>query len=166
VPCSRAGCSAAADCVDKKCDGCSTIALLDFAHLDKAVRARTAEEFARSRLKLQSRYHHVLIDEFRTARVQWRLIERWSTRGARGGCDRRNGIDLRGRRPQTVHLSLSPREVRCSTKPPGRLQRCAQAGQVRQAITTSFRAVPGFWPSSTRWPRRSKSAVDPERFTR
>ena len=34
------------------------------------------EEFARSRLKLQARYHHVLVDEFQdTSRLQWRLVE-------------------------------------------------------------------------------------------
>ena len=53
-------------------------ALLDFAGmLERSVQLLSAqEEFARSRLKLQARYHHVLVDEFQdTSRLQWRLIE-------------------------------------------------------------------------------------------
>jgi len=53
-------------------------ALLDFAgmlHRSVAL-LRRQEEFARSRLKLQSRYHHLLVDEFQdTSRAQWQLIE-------------------------------------------------------------------------------------------
>src|SRR5262249_4386659 len=53
-------------------------AVLDFpGMLPKAVSLLSRqEEFSRSRLKLQSRYHHVLVDEFQdTSRLQWRLIE-------------------------------------------------------------------------------------------
>jgi ATP-dependent exoDNAse (exonuclease V) beta subunit len=53
-------------------------ALLDFAGmLDRSVRLLSQqEEFARSRLKLQARHHHVLVDEFQdTSRLQWRLVE-------------------------------------------------------------------------------------------
>ena len=51
--------------------------VLDFpAMLDRAVRLlRRQEEFARSRLKLQSRYHHLLVDEFQdTSQAQWDLV--------------------------------------------------------------------------------------------
>ena len=54
-------------------------AALDFP--DLLLRARDLlgqmEEFARSRYRLESRYHHVLVDEFQdTSRAQWDLISR------------------------------------------------------------------------------------------
>src|SRR5207244_3515492 len=52
-------------------------AVLDFS--DVLLRAlgllRQMEEFSRSRYRLESRYHHVLVDEFQdTSRAQWELI--------------------------------------------------------------------------------------------
>jgi len=55
----------------------SAHALLDFSGvLQKAVALlRQMDEFARSRYRLESRYHHVLVDEFQdTSRAQWELI--------------------------------------------------------------------------------------------
>ena len=52
-------------------------ALLDFSDvLERAVHLlRKMDEFARSRYRLESRYHHVLVDEFQdTSRVQWELV--------------------------------------------------------------------------------------------
>ena len=52
-------------------------ALLDFADvLERAVDLlRKMDEFARSRYRLESRYHHVLVDEFQdTSRAQWELV--------------------------------------------------------------------------------------------
>ena len=52
-------------------------AALDFSEvLDRAVLLlRRMEEFARSRYLLESRYHHVLVDEFQdTSRAQWELV--------------------------------------------------------------------------------------------
>ena len=51
--------------------------MLDFA--DLLLRAldllRQMEEFAQSRYRLESRYHHVLVDEFQdTSRAQWELV--------------------------------------------------------------------------------------------
>ena len=51
--------------------------LVDFPEaLDRAVRLlREMDEFARSRYRLESRYHHLLVDEFQdTSRRQWLLV--------------------------------------------------------------------------------------------
>jgi ATP-dependent helicase/nuclease subunit A len=53
-------------------------ALLDFSGvLERAVDLlKQMDEFARSRYRLESRYHHVLVDEFQdTSRAQWDLVE-------------------------------------------------------------------------------------------
>ena len=52
-------------------------AVLDFS--DVLLRAldllRQMDEFAQSRYRLESRYHHVLVDEFQdTSRAQWELV--------------------------------------------------------------------------------------------
>ncbi|MEO8255856.1 MAG: UvrD-helicase domain-containing protein [Acidobacteriota bacterium] len=55
-----------------------TRALLDFSGvLERAVELlKQMDEFARSRYRLESRYHHVLVDEFQdTSRAQWDLVE-------------------------------------------------------------------------------------------
>jgi ATP-dependent exoDNAse (exonuclease V) beta subunit len=52
-------------------------AALDFSEvLERAVRLLAQmDEFARSRYRLESRYHHVLVDEFQdTSRAQWDLV--------------------------------------------------------------------------------------------
>lgn len=52
-------------------------ALLDFAGvLERAVRVlKDMDEFAQSRFRLETRYRHVLVDEFQdTSRVQWELV--------------------------------------------------------------------------------------------
>ncbi len=54
-----------------------TRAALDFSDvlLRTLLLLRQMEEFARSRYRLESRYHHVLVDEFQdTSRAQWELI--------------------------------------------------------------------------------------------
>ena len=120
--------------------------LLDFAGmLDRAVALlEHQEEFARSRLKLQARYHHVLVDEFQdTSRLQWRLIEllidAWGE--GEGASDAPTSIFVVGDRKQSIYrfrhaevtlLDAAARKI--GGLRPGRV--------VRQAISASFRAVP------------------------
>jgi ATP-dependent exoDNAse (exonuclease V) beta subunit len=121
--------------------------VLDFAGmLDRAVWLLSRqEEFARSRLKLQSRYHHLLIDEFQdTSRQQWRLIdllvEAWGE--GEGVVEGPTSIFIVGDRKQSIYrfrhaevVLLDEAARRISALRPGR--------RVRQAISTNFRAVPG-----------------------
>jgi len=121
--------------------------VLDFAGmLDRAVALLSRqEEFARSRLKLQSRYHHLLVDEFQdTSRQQWRLIDllvdAWGE--GEGVVDGPTSIFIVGDRKQSIYrfrhaevILLDEAARRISALRPGR--------RVRQAISTNFRAVSG-----------------------
>jgi ATP-dependent helicase/nuclease subunit A len=121
-------------------------ALLDFAGmLDRAVRLlQRQEEFARSRLKLQARYHHLLIDEFQdTSRLQWRLIEllidTWSE--GEGMADAPTSVFVVGDRKQSIYR-FRHAEVTLLDEAARRIGALRPGRRVRQAISTSFRAVP------------------------
>lgn len=120
-------------------------ALLDFSGmLDRTVALlERQEEFARSRLKLQSRYHHLLVDEFQdTSRQQWRLVDlligAWAE--GEGAADAQTSIFVVGDRKQSIYrfrhaeVTLLDEAVRRIGGLRGR--------EVRQAISTSFRSVP------------------------
>jgi ATP-dependent helicase/nuclease subunit A len=120
-------------------------ALLDFAGmLDRAVALLSRqEEFARSRLKLQSRYHHVLVDEFQdTSRQQWRLIEllieAWSE--GEGSTDAPTSIFVVGDRKQSIYR-FRQAEVALLDEAARKIGLLA-GRSVSQAIQHSFRAVP------------------------
>lgn len=121
-------------------------ALLDFAAmLDRAVLLLARqEEFARSRLKLQSRYHHLLIDEFQdTSRRQWQLIEllidAWAE--GEGVADAHTSIFVVGDRKQSIYR-FRHAEVTLLDEAARRIGMLRPGRQVRQAISTSFRSVP------------------------
>jgi ATP-dependent exoDNAse (exonuclease V) beta subunit len=121
-------------------------ALLDFAGmLDRSVRLlEQQEEFARSRLKLQSRYHHVLVDEFQdTSRLQWRLIEllidAWGE--GEGASDMPTSIFVVGDRKQSIYR-FRHAEVTLLDEAARKIAALRPGRTVRQAIRTSFRAVP------------------------
>jgi ATP-dependent helicase/nuclease subunit A len=121
-------------------------ALLDFAAmLAKAVTLlERQEEFARSRLKLQSRYHHVLVDEFQdTSRLQWRLVELLIEAWAEGDgtADAPMSIFLVGDRKQSIYR-FRHAEVTLLDEASRRIAALRPGRAVRQAITNSFRAVP------------------------
>jgi ATP-dependent helicase/nuclease subunit A len=121
-------------------------ALLDFAAmLDRAVALLShQEEFARSRLKLQSRYHHVLVDEFQdTSRQQWRLIERLvdAWREGEGPTDAPTSIFVVGDRKQSIYR-FRQAEVALLDEAARKIGALGGSRSVRCAITHSFRAVP------------------------
>jgi ATP-dependent helicase/nuclease subunit A len=121
-------------------------ALLDFAAmLDRTVALLSQqEEFARSRLKLQSRYHHVLVDEFQdTSRQQWRLIERlvdaWSE--GEGPTDAPTSIFVVGDRKQSIYR-FRQAEVALLDEAARKIGALGGGASVRRSIACSFRAVP------------------------
>ena len=121
-------------------------ALLDFAGmLARSVGLlERQEEFARSRLKLQSRYHHVLVDEFQdTSRLQWRLVEllidAWGE--GEGIADTPTSIFVVGDRKQSIYR-FRHAEVTLLDEAARKIGALRGRRKVRQAITASFRAVP------------------------
>ncbi len=121
-------------------------ALLDFAGmLHRAVALlERQEEFARSRLKLQARYHHVLVDEFQdTSRAQWRLIEllidAWGE--GEGATDDPTSIFVVGDRKQSIYR-FRQAEATLLDEAARKIEALRPGPSPRRAITHSFRAVP------------------------
>ncbi|HET9369734.1 MAG TPA: UvrD-helicase domain-containing protein [Vicinamibacterales bacterium] len=121
-------------------------ALIDFAGmLERSVALLSRqEEFARSRLKLQSRYHHILVDEFQdTSRLQWQLIDQliaaWGE--GEGVADAPMSIFVVGDRKQSIYR-FRHAEVTLLDEAAERIAFLRPGKRVRQAITSSFRAVP------------------------
>jgi ATP-dependent helicase/nuclease subunit A len=144
-------------------------AVLDFVGmLDHAVRLlERQEEFARSRLKLQSRYHHVLVDELQdTSRVQWRLIEllvhAW--REGEGPEDTQPSIFVVGDRKQSIYR-FRQAEVTVLDEAARFIGGLRPGASVRRAITHSFRAVPELLAFVNALAVETQSSSDlPERF--
>ena len=121
-------------------------ALMDFAgmlHRSVALLERQ-EEFARSRLKLQSRYHHLLVDEFQdTSRLQWRLIEllvdAWGE--GEGAADAPTSIFVVGDRKQSIYR-FRHADVRLLDEAARKIGALRPDRPARRAISHSFRAVP------------------------
>jgi ATP-dependent helicase/nuclease subunit A len=119
-------------------------ALLDFAGmLDRAVTLLSRqEEFARSRLKLQSRYHHVLVDEFQdTSRPQWRLIELLIDAWSEGDTDTPTSIFVVGDRKQSIYR-FRQAEVALLDEAARKIGALSGGRSATRSITHSFRAVP------------------------
>ena len=121
-------------------------AVIDFAGmLSRAVALlERQEEFARSRLKLQARYHHVLVDEFQdTSRAQWRLVElliaAWGE--GEGAADAPTSIFIVGDRKQSIYR-FRHAEATLLEEAARRIAALRPGRPVRHAITHSFRAVP------------------------
>ncbi len=145
--------------------------VLDFpAMLARAVELLgRQEEFARSRLKLQTRYHHLLVDEFQdTSEAQWKLVElltrAWSEGEGAADAVIAPSIFIVGDRKQSIYR-FRYADVTLMDVAAKFIEELAPGRQVRRAIQQSFRSVPellGF-VNQVATEMRSQEQI-PERF--
>ena len=124
-------------------------AVLDFS--DVLLRAlallRQMEEFSRSRYRLESRYHHVLVDEFQdTSRAQWELISLLVQAWGEGAGLTASGpltpsIFIVGDRKQSIY-GFRDADGSLLSEASRHLEMLRPDGDVRRSISRSFRSVP------------------------
>ena len=124
-------------------------ALLDFPDvlLKTIALLRQMEEFSQSRFRLESRYHHVLVDEFQdTSRAQWELVsllvQAWGEgAGLAHGGALPPSIFIVGDRKQSIYR-FRDADVSLLREAGDYMRRLRPGGDVRRSISRSFRAVP------------------------
>ena len=104
---------------------------------------RRMDEFSQSRFRLESRYHHVLVDEFQdTSRAQWELvsllIQSW---GEGMGLATEPSIFIVGDRKQSIYR-FRDAEVAVMQDAAKYIEGLRAHGNPRRSIRRSFRAVP------------------------
>jgi ATP-dependent helicase/nuclease subunit A len=123
-------------------------AVLDFS--DLLLRTldllRRMEEFAQSRYRLESRYHHVLVDEFQdTSRAQWELvsllIQSWGEGAGLAGGPLQPSIFIVGDRKQSIY-GFRDADVSVLREAARHIEVLRPDRDVRRSISRSFRAVP------------------------
>jgi ATP-dependent helicase/nuclease subunit A len=123
-------------------------AVLDFS--DLLLRAldllRRMEDFAQSRYRLESRYHHVLVDEFQdTSRAQWELVSLLIQSWGEGAGLAHTGplqpsIFIVGDQKQSIY-GFRDADVSVLREAARHLEGLRPDGDVRRTISHSFRAV-------------------------
>ena len=120
-------------------------AALDFSDvLERALELlRRMDEFSQSRFRLESRYHHVLVDEFQdTSRAQWELVsllvQSW---GAGQGLASNPSIFIVGDRKQSIYR-FRDAEVAVLHDAARHIDALRPDGSAKRSIARSFRAVP------------------------
>jgi ATP-dependent helicase/nuclease subunit A len=127
-----------------------THAVLDFS--DVLLRTldllRRMEEFSQSRYRLESRYHHVLVDEFQdTSRAQWELVSLLVRAWGEGAGLAHSGplppsIFIVGDRKQSIY-SFRDADASILAEAAAYLEGLRPDRDVRRSISRSFRSVPG-----------------------
>jgi ATP-dependent helicase/nuclease subunit A len=123
-------------------------ALMDFSGvLDRAVKLlKTLDEFAESRLRLEARHRHVLVDEFQdTSRAQWELVRQlirsWGEGFGAAADAIAPSIFVVGDRKQSIY-GFRDADVSVVDDAAGFIESLRPEGNPRQAITVSFRSDP------------------------
>jgi ATP-dependent helicase/nuclease subunit A len=124
-------------------------AVLDFSDLllHALDLLRQMEEFAQSRYRLESRYHHVLVDEFQdTSRAQWELVsllvQSWGEgAGLASTGPVRPSIFIVGDRKQSIY-AFRDADVSILDDARKYIEALRPGGDTRRAIAKSFRSVP------------------------
>ena len=121
--------------------------VLDFSDVLQRTLSLLAQmdEFSRSRFKLESRYQHVLVDEFQdTSRAQWELVEllvrSWAAGLGLAERDLEPSIFIVGDRKQSIY-GFRDAEVAVMDEAARYIEALRPIGQVRTAITRSFRSA-------------------------
>ncbi len=105
------------------------------------------DEFAQSRYRLESRYQHVLVDEFQdTNRSQWRLVEALIRSWGEGAGLAHEGplqpsIFIVGDRKQSIY-AFRDADVRIVRRARRYISTLRPDGRVRRSIARSFRSAP------------------------
>lgn len=108
---------------------------------------RQMDEFARSRYRLEARYHHVLVDEFQdTNPSQWRLIAQLIAAWGEGiglahGGPLQPSIFIVGDRKQSIY-AFRDADARMLARAHRHVLALRPDGRVRRSIARSFRAAP------------------------
>ena len=123
-------------------------ALLDFPGvLERAVKLlRDLDEFAESRLRLETRHRHVLLDEFQdTSRAQWELVRQlvktWGEGMGAAADAIAPSIFIVGDRKQSIY-GFRDADVGLVEDAAAFIEGLRPASQPRRAITVSFRSAP------------------------
>ncbi|CAN5699077.1 hypothetical protein BH18ACI5_BH18ACI5_27220 [soil metagenome] len=120
-------------------------AVLDFSDvLERALDLlRRMDEFSQSRFRLESRYHHVLVDEFQdTSRAQWELVSLLVQSWGEGlGLASNPSIFIVGDRKQSIYR-FRDAEVAVLHEAGRYIDGLRATGSARRSIARSFRAVP------------------------
>jgi ATP-dependent helicase/nuclease subunit A len=119
--------------------------LLDYSDvLERALDLlRRMDEFSQSRFRLESRYHHVLVDEFQdTSRAQWELVsllvQAW---GEGAGLASSPSIFIVGDRKQSIYR-FRDADVAVLRDAAAYIDGLRPGQRSRRAISRSYRAVP------------------------
>ncbi len=120
-------------------------AVLDFSDvLERALELlRRMDEFSQSRYRLESRYHHVLVDEFQdTSRAQWELVSLLVQSWGEGlGLASNPSIFIVGDRKQSIYR-FRDAEVAVLQEAGRYVDALRPDTGARRSISRSFRAVP------------------------
>jgi len=118
--------------------------VLDFSDvLQRALTLlRQMDEFSQSRFRLESRYHHVLVDEFQdTSRAQWELVSLLIQSWGEGlGLSTNPSIFIVGDRKQSIYR-FRDAEVAVLQEAGRYIDGIRPGGNPRRSITRSFRAL-------------------------